>query len=83
MENKQKTSILSYKGFDKDLKCRDFQFEIGATFFQEGTIKVCENGFHACEYPLDVFNFYSPASSRFAEVEQSGDIDREPDNRSL
>jgi hypothetical protein len=58
-----------YKGFDKDLKCRDFQYEIGKTY-EEPTAELCEKGFHACEYPLDVFGYYAPGDmSRYCEVD--------------
>ena len=68
-------TIKAYKGFDKNLKCREFQFEIGREY-EEAKANACECGFHACEYPLDVFRYYAPADSRFCEVEQSGDIDK-------
>ena len=48
-------TIKSYKGFDKDLKCRGFQYEIGKEY-EEPEANVCRAGFHACERPLDVFN---------------------------
>ena len=64
--------IIAYKGFDKNFKCRDFQFEIGKTYTQTGKIKACKNGFHACPSPLDVFEHYAPSVNRFAIVELSG-----------
>lgn len=69
--------ILAYKGFDKDFKCRGYSFEVGKDYEQEGKIEACKNGFHACEYPLDIFNYYIPSDSKFAIVELSGDISRE------
>lgn len=69
-------AIKSYKGMDKDMKCRGFQYEVGGEY-ETDKAKACEVGFHACEMPLDVFNHYPPAESRFFEVEQDGDISRE------
>ena len=66
--------IIAYKGFDKDLKCRDFQYKIGKKYIHKGDVEPCESGFHACQYPLGVFHYYAPAESRFAEVEASGEI---------
>ena len=73
--------IKAYKGFDKDLKCRNFQYEIGKEY-ETDNAKVCECGFHACEYPLDVFGYYPPARNRFCEVEQSGVITRKEEKHS-
>lgn len=70
-------AIKSYKGFDKNLKCRDFQYEIGKEYEMDGEIKVCRRGFHACESPLEVFDHYSMIGSRFCEVEQDGNISKE------
>ena len=73
--------IHSYKGFDKDLKCRGFQCEVGKSYEQEGNIKCCENGFHACEFPLEVFNYYAPGgNSRYCTVTQSGEMDKREDD---
>lgn len=65
--------MKGYKGFDKDLKCRGFQYEIGKEFTHEGEVEVCESGYHFCTDPLDVFRYYGPATSRFCEVESTGD----------
>ena len=74
MEEKK---IIAYKGFGKDLKCRGFQYEVGKKYEMSGRIACCERGFHACESPLEVFDHYDMLNSRFAEVEQSGEIDKE------
>ena len=72
--------IKSYKGFDSSLSCRGFQYEVGKEYEMGGRIESCERGFHACESPLEVFDHYDMLKSRFAEVEQSGIIDREEDS---
>ncbi|EAQ4598477.1 hypothetical protein CQC26_10180 [Salmonella enterica] len=69
--------IVTFKGFNKDLKCRDFQFKIGKTFHHDGKVEACGSGFHACECPFDVFSYYPPAESRYAETISFGVIDRE------
>ena len=67
--------MKAYKGFNKDMTCRGFQYEIGKEY-ETDKAKTCECGFHACEYPLDCFGYYSPAESRYCEVEQSGEISK-------
>lgn len=70
-------AIKSYKGFDKNLRCRDFQYKIGGIYKMDGKIKVCNRGFHACESPFDVFDHYTMIDSRFCVVEQDGNISKE------
>ena len=72
-------SIKSYKGFKKDMTCKGFQYEEGKEYETEKA-ECCETGFHACEYPLDCFNYYSPNESVFHEVEQNGELDRKGSN---
>ena len=78
-----KEVIKSFKAFDKDMKCREFQYEVGKAY-EESEAKACSKGFHGCENPFAVLNYYPLVDdggnmSRFAEVEQSGEIDRDGD----
>ena len=66
--------MIAYKGTDKDMKCRDFQFELGKEY-EEAEAKLCYKGFHGCEYPLDVFAHYAPADSRFFVADLDGVTD--------
>ena len=72
-------TIKGYKGFNPDMTCRGFQYEVGKEY-ETKKAKACEEGFHFCEYPLDVLNYYEPSTSkgmnRFCEVEGSGDFDK-------
>ena len=68
--------MKAYKGFDKDLKCRGFQYEIGKEY-EEKEAEACEKGFHACENPLEVFRYYPPCDgNRYCEVEQDGELSK-------
>ena len=69
-------TVTAYKGFNRDWKCRDYQYELGKTFEHEGSVSACNSGFHACENPLDIFSYYWPCDSRFAVVELFGEISR-------
>ena len=69
--------ITSYKGFDKNMQCRRFQYEVGKEYEMDGEIKCCDRGFHACKSPMEVWDYYDMLKSRYAEVEQSGKIDTE------
>ena len=75
--NMSENVITSYKGFDKNMECRGFQYEVGREYEMDGEIKCCNRGFHACKSPLEVWDYYDMLNSRFAEVEQSGKIDEE------
>ena len=72
-----KKVITSYKAFDKNMRCRDFQYEVGKEYEMNGDIKCCNLGFHACKSPMEVWDHYDMLNSRYAEVEQSGKIDEE------
>jgi hypothetical protein len=73
----QPAVITSYKGFDSNWQCRGFQYTIGGEYTHTGDVEACSSGFHACEYPLDVFGYYPPTGSKFATVEQSGKFARD------
>ena len=75
----KETIIKSYKAFDSSLSCRGFQYEVGKEYKIKGHIECGIRGFNACESPLEIFDHYDMLKSRFAEVEQSGYIDRDED----
>jgi hypothetical protein len=75
-------TIKGFKGFDRDFKCRGFQFKEGETYKEDEAV-ICEKGFHFCENPLDVFGYYPPGTSRFAEVEGSGKIDNHSEDSKI
>ena len=69
----EKERIIAYKGFDENLCCKGFQYEVGKEYEQEGEIKCCVKGFHACTNPFDVLSYYEVnGKNRFCEVEQMG-----------
>ena len=70
-------AITSYKGFDKNMQCRGFQYEVGKEYEMDGEIECCNRGFHACKSPMEVWDHYDMLNSHFAEVEQSGKIKEE------
>ncbi len=74
--------MKAYKGFDKDLKCREFQYEVGKEFEEENA-SLCEKGFHACENPLDTFRYYAPTNSRYCEVDVDDNGERNSDDTKI
>ena len=76
--------VTAFKGFDADLRCRGFQYEVGQTYRHDGRVEACGRGFHACENPLDVWSYYPIVDNdgrlaRYAEVELGGAMDRRED----
>ena len=78
--------IKAYKGFNKNLQCQPgddkppFQYEVGKEY-EESEAELCSCGFHACEFPLDVFGYYPPADSRYCEVELDATEEKEKDSK--
>ena len=88
MPKKQEAApvVTAFKGFNADLTCRGFQYEIGKTYKMDGEPERCERGFHACENPFDVWGYYGPVSdgvTRYALVELSGAVDRDADDSKI
>ena len=74
--------MKAYKGFDKDLKCRGFQYESGKEYEEEES-KLCKIGFHACENPLDTFRYYRPTDSRYCEVDVADNGERNSEDTKI
>lgn len=75
--------MKAYKGFDKNLRCRDFQYEVGKTY-EEKEARICATGFHACENPLNVLLYYPPChGNRYCEVEQDGEFSENGDDSKI
>lgn len=72
IESKTLNFMKAYKGFNKDLTCRGFQYEEGKTYEHDGDVKLCSEGFHACEDPLETLDYYDVATSEYHEVELDG-----------
>ena len=75
--------MKTFKGFDKNLKCKDFQYEIGKEYEINKPIEMCKTGFHSCENPLDVLNYYPINSSRYCETEADGAILKKENDKIL
>ena len=74
--------MKAYKGFNKDMTCRGFQFKEGETY-EESEAKMCEKGFHACLNPLETFKFYSPAKSVYHVVDVEGDVQKNEEDSKI
>lgn len=66
--------MKAYKAFRPDWKCRDMQYKVGETYTHDGKVEICNSGFHACENPLDVLNYYDLTNCKIAEVELTGAV---------
>ena len=70
-------TIKGYKAYKKGLTCNNFQYEVGKEYKYDGDIEICNSGFHFCENPLDVLNYYDLIDCEFTEVEATGKTDKE------
>lgn len=70
----KENAIFAYKGFDKNFRCRNFQYEVGKEYHINGDVEMCENGFHACQDLMHTFSYYPMGNSRFAIVKLWGDV---------
>jgi hypothetical protein len=80
---KETPKLITYKGFNKDWTCRDFQYKVGETYTTDKAVRCTEFGFHSCENPLDILNYYDATTSIFAICECSGEIDKGSDDSKI
>ena len=71
--SKKESTLVCFKGFDKDWSCRGFKYEIGKKYVHEGTASLCNSGFHACESPLDIWDYYPPVDGNQAAIVELGE----------
>ena len=75
--------IIAYKAMNKNMMCRDKQYEVGKTY-HEDKADCCNTGMHACENPLDVLHYYPLRDGpRFFEVECGGNVDKSEEDSKL
>ena len=75
-------TFVAFKGFDKSLACRGYQYEVGKSYVHTDSVVQCSSGFHVCQNPLDVLDFYPlEDGNRFARVTVGGKIDRSDDKK--
>jgi len=67
-------AVKGYKAYKKGMVCKDFQYEVGKVYKHEGPLSLCKSGFHFCENPFDVLNYYDLCDSEFTEVEALGNV---------
>lgn len=79
----EQTVITSFKAFNADFTCNSFQYEVGKSYEHKGEVARCSSGFHACENPFDVLNYYPLVGSRFGTVEQSGALSRDDEDSKI
>jgi hypothetical protein len=75
--------VWAYKAFDKNMKCKGFQFKEGEEYTHNGKIEICKSGYHACENPLDVLNYYNLCDSVFCKVEATGNVQKHSDDTKI
>jgi len=75
--------IKGFKAFNKGLKCQGFQYKVGKEYKHEGDIELCKKGFHFCENPLDVLNYYDLCDSEFAKVETNGKTEKDKEDTKI
>ncbi len=80
---KTATAVKTFKALDKDFSCRGHKFKVGKTYTHEGPVEVCSSGFHGCENPLDVLNYYDLTECRFAACTQAGAIARHKEDSKI
>ena len=70
----KENAITAYKAFNSNFSCRDFQYKVGNEYHITGDLKICKNGFHACQNSIDTFKYYPMENSRFAIVKLWGEV---------